>query len=105
MDAGIPVIVLDRAIEGDKYTCFIGGDNVKIGREAGKYMAKLLGGKGNIVEFKGLETTIPAHDRHDGFMEGIKGTHIKIVFDADCQWLEPNAQREMASALSTLSRD
>ena len=101
MDAGIPVIVLDRAVEGDKYTCFIGSDNVKIGREAGKYMAKLLNGKGNIVELQGLGTTIPAHDRHNGFMEGIKGTDIKIVFTADCQWLENNARNEMASALST----
>src|SRR2546430_1185023 len=42
MDAGIPVIVLDRKVQGSKFACFIGGDNVKIGREAGKYMAKLL---------------------------------------------------------------
>ena len=101
MDAKIPVIVLDRKIEGDKYTCFIGGDNVKIGREAGKYMVQLLGGKGDIVELKGLMTSTPAKERHDGFMEGIKGSNINIVFNADCQWLEPNAQREMASALST----
>jgi ribose transport system substrate-binding protein len=100
MDAGIPVIVLDRKIEGDKYTCFIGGDNVKIGREAGKHMVTLLGGKGNIVELRGLETSTPAKERHEGFMDGIKGSNIKIVFEADCQWLEPNAQREMTSALA-----
>jgi ribose transport system substrate-binding protein len=101
MDAGIPVIVLDRKIQGNKYTCFIGGDNVKIGREAGKYMVQLLHGKGDIVELKGLMTSTPAKERHDGFMEGIKGSNIKIVFDPDCQWLEGNAQREMNSALST----
>ncbi len=100
MDAGIPVIVLDRKIEGDKYTCFIGADNVKIGREAGKYLVKLLGGKGDIVELKGLMTSTPGQERHNGFMEGIAGSNIKIVFDADCQWLEPNAQREMKSALA-----
>ena len=100
MDARIPVIVLDRKIEGDKYTCFIGGDNVKIGREAGKHMVELLGGKGDIVELKGLMTSTPAKDRHDGFMEGIKGSTIKVVFDADCKWLEGDAQREMSSALS-----
>lgn len=101
MDANIPVIVLDRKVEGDKYTCFIGGDNVKIGREAGKYLVKLLGGKGDIVELKGLMTSTPGQERHNGFMEGIKGSSINIVFDADCQWLEPNAQREMKSALSS----
>jgi ribose transport system substrate-binding protein len=100
MKAGIPVIVLDRKVEGNDYTCFIGGDNEKIGREAGKYMVQLLGGKGNVVELKGLMTSTPAQERHNGFMEGIKGSAIKIIFDADCQWLEPNAQREMKSALS-----
>jgi ribose transport system substrate-binding protein len=100
MDAGIPVIVLDRPLEGSKFTCFIGGDNVRIGREAGKFMAKILGGKGKIVELEGLETSIPSHDRHDGFMQGIKGSNIQIIFSADCKWLEPDAQREMSSALA-----
>jgi ribose transport system substrate-binding protein len=100
MAAGIPVIVLDRKVEGDKYTCFIGADNVKIGREAGEYLVKLLNGKGDIVELKGLMTSTPGQERHNGFMEGIKGSQIRIVFDADCQWLEPNAQREMKSALA-----
>lgn len=104
MKAGIPVIVLDRKIEGDNYTCFIGGDNVLIGREAGKYLVKLLGGKGKVVELKGLETSTPAGERHQGFMEGIKGSNIEIIFSADCQWLEPIAQKEMNSALSRFAQ-
>ncbi|RVD65663.1 ABC transporter substrate-binding protein, partial [Mesorhizobium sp. M4A.F.Ca.ET.029.04.2.1] len=42
MDAGIPVIELDRKTVGDPgkdYTAFIGGDNYKIALEAGKYTA------------------------------------------------------------------
>ncbi len=104
MAADIPVIVLDRKIQGDNYTCFIGGDNVLIGREAGKYMVELLGGKGKIVELKGLETSTPAGERHQGFTEGIEGSEIEIIFSADCRWLEPNAQREMNSALSRFSQ-
>lgn len=100
MDKGIPVIVLDRAIEGDNYTCFIGGDNFQIGEAAGKFMVELLGGKGDIVELKGLMTSAPARLRHDGFMKGIEGSDIRIIFDADCKWLEPNAQSEMITALS-----
>ncbi len=101
VDAGIPVIVLDRKVEGDKFTCFIGGDNTKIGKSAGEYVKKILNGQGEIVELKGLMTSTPAQERHNGFMEGIKGSNIKIVADPDCQWLEPNANREMKSALST----
>ena len=104
MAANIPVIVLDRKIQGDNYTCFIGGDNVLIGREAGKHMVELLGGKGKIVELKGLETSTPAGERHQGFSEGIEGSEIEIIFSADCRWLEPNAQREMNSALSRFSQ-
>ena len=97
---GIPVIVLDRKVLGDRYTCFIGADNRKIGKAAGRWIAKLLGGKGNVVELKGLMTSIPGQDRNSGFREGIKGTQIDVVFEADMKWLEPNARREMESALA-----
>ncbi len=46
IDAKIPVIVLDRNVNTDKYTQFIGGDNVVIGKAAGEYAVKLLGGPG-----------------------------------------------------------
>jgi ribose transport system substrate-binding protein len=97
---GVPVIVLDRKVLGNRYTCFIGADNKKIGRAAGRWIAKLLGGKGKIVELKGLMTTIPGQDRNSGFREGIKGTQIDVVFEADMKWLEPNARKEMESALA-----
>jgi ribose transport system substrate-binding protein len=103
-DRGIPVIVLDRAVEGDKFTTFIGADNKKIGREAGKWIASALGGKGKIVELKGLQTSTPGKDRHDGFLEGVDlAAHpdLKIVFEADMEWLEPKARGEMESALAT----
>jgi ribose transport system substrate-binding protein len=100
MDAGIPVIVLDRRLLGDKYTCFIGADNKKIGKAAGEWVVKVLGGKGNVVELMGLQTSTPGQDRHSGFLEGIAGSDIKIIFSADMKWLEPNARQEMESALS-----
>jgi ribose transport system substrate-binding protein len=100
MEAGIPVIVLDRAVLGDKYTCFIGADNVKIGKAAGQWIAKKLGGKGKVVELEGLMTSIPGQDRHNGFREGIAGTDIEVIFKADMKWLEPDARQEMESALS-----
>jgi ribose transport system substrate-binding protein len=97
---GIPVIVLDRRILGNDYTCFIGADNKRIGKAAGAWIAKLLGGKGRVVELKGLMTSTPGQDRNAGFREGIKGSGIEIVFEADMKWLEPNARKEMESALA-----
>ena len=100
MEAKIPVIVLDRSLLGDKFTCFIGADNKKIGKAAGEWIAKRLGGKGNVVELKGLMTSTPGHDRSNGFHDGIAGTDVKVVFEADMKWLEPEARKEMESALS-----
>jgi len=98
--AGIPVIILDRAVEGEDFTQFIGADNKIIGEAAGRWIAKKLGGKGNVVELKGLQTTIPGQDRNKGFRKGIEGSAIKVIFEADMQWLEANARKEMESALS-----
>jgi len=103
-DKKIPVIVLDRAVQGDKFTTFIGADNVKIGREAGKWALAALDGKGKLVELKGLMTSTPGQDRNRGFREGLeldKHPGLEIVFEADMQWLEPNARKEMESALTT----
>lgn len=97
---GIPVVVVDREVTTEDYTVFIGADNRKIGKAAGEYIRKVLGGKGNVVELKGLMTTMPGRDRHAGFLEGIKGSDVKVVFEADTKWLEPNARKEMESALA-----
>ncbi len=99
-ERGIPVIVLDRRVLGDKYTCFIGADNKKIGRAAGRWIVERLAGKGKVVELKGLMTSTPGQDRHSGFREGIKGSDIEVIFEADMKWLEPDARREMESALA-----
>jgi len=104
MDAKIPVIVLDRRLTGDNYTCFIGANNKAIGKAAGNWIVKRLGGKGKVVELKGLMTSTPGQDRNAGFREGISGSQVEVVFDADMKWLEPDARKEMESALSRFPR-
>lgn len=102
--AGVPVIVLDRAVLGDQFTMFIGADNKKIGEAAGRWINQKLGGQGKVVELMGLMTTIPAHDRNSGFRAGIAGSKIEVIFEADMQWLQPNAQKEMESALARFDK-
>lgn len=102
--AGIPVIVLDREVQGDQYTTFIGADNVRIGREAGRWLRERLGGQGRVVELKGLMTSTPGQDRNRGFLEGLDldaNPGLQIVFSGEMEWLEPNARTEMESALAT----
>jgi ribose transport system substrate-binding protein len=100
-DAGIPVIVLDRKVEGDGYTSFIGGDNKLIGKKAGEYVAKVMGEKGgSVVEIKGLEGATPQQERHDGFLEGIASNpNVKIIASQNCDWLRDKAITVMEAML------
>lgn len=105
---GIPVIVLDRRVLGANFTQFIGADNRRIGRSAGEWIVKRLadsprvkaGGRARVVELKGLMTSTPGQERSAGFREALRGQPVEIVFEADMKWLEPEARKEMESALA-----
>lgn len=102
-DAGIPVILLDRKIDGDKYTQFIGADNVDMGRIAGEYIADtLLPDGGKVCEIKGLEGTSGGIDRDNGFREGIKkNDKIEIVAVNNADWLREKAVTVAEEMLQT----
>jgi len=97
-DAGIPVIVLDRPVIGDKYTCFIGVDNEQIGLAAGRWLSEKLGGEGKIVELKGRMDTRPAQQRHNGFHQALRDPGYRI-FEEVMQWDEAKARKVMQKAL------
>ncbi|MCI2417660.1 substrate-binding domain-containing protein [Saccharopolyspora sp. K220] len=97
---GIPVVVLDRKVEGDAYTTYIGADNVQIGRQAGEYFkTTLLPQGGKILQLKGLSGSTPAAEREQGFKEGIQGSGIEIVATADGEWERSVAQQKMDALL------
>jgi ribose transport system substrate-binding protein len=97
----IPVIVIDRAIEGDTYTIFVGADNLLIGREAGRHIVELLGGKGKIVEIKGLPGSPPARERSQGMREVItQYPDVQIIHDPVANWLREEAMAQMEMALA-----
>lgn len=104
-EEGIPVIVIDRAIEGDTYTVFIGADNRLIGREAGRHIVELVGGKGRMVEIKGLPGSPPARDRSEGMREIVtKYPDIQIIHDPVANWLREEAMTQMEIALAAHER-
>jgi len=95
-DRGIPVIVLDRKVNGDKYTMWIGADNEKIGERAGAYVAKWAKEKQlkscRVLEIRGLEGSTPAKERGDGFRKGIKANPaVKIIASQNADWLREKA--------------
>lgn len=77
---GIPVIVLDRGIEGENYTTFIHSDNLEIGRLGAEFIAQRLGGKGKVLLFEGLPKADVTQLRTRGFLEAMADyPHIHIT--------------------------
>lgn len=98
-DQGVPVVVLDRKVDGDAFTTWIGADNTDIGRQAGEYVAdELLPDGGTVAEIKGLAGSTPAKERSDGFGEGI-GEDVEIVASGDGDWLRDKGQQQADALL------
>jgi len=93
---GIPVVVIDRKINSNFYTAYVGADNYEIGRLAGEYMAELLKGKGNILEVTGLTGSSPAIERDRGFKSTISQyPSLKLIKQISGDWLNEKAEREV----------
>ena len=89
---GIPVIVVDRSLNTDNYTAYIGADNYEIGKIAGEYIGGLLGGKGKVIEINGLSGSTPAMARNKGFADAISAyPGVEIVAKIDGEWLKETA--------------
>jgi ABC-type sugar transport system substrate-binding protein len=85
-DAGIPVILTDRAVDSTDtslYESFIGSDFKVEGEKAGDWLVKEYEGKTGevaIVELQGTTGSAPAIDRQTGFADKIKANpNLKIV--------------------------
>lgn len=97
----IPVIILDRSVNTDCYTAFIGGDNVAIGRKAGERALQLLPSGGNVLELQGILSDKPQIDRDRGFRDAIAANpSVHIVQAREGKWTRPEATRIMQQWLS-----
>lgn len=100
-DAGIPVVLVDRKVNSDKYTAFVGGDNVEVGRQAAHYIIDNLPDGGNIIEIEGLQSSTSSQERKQGLHEVLDSfPQIKIVANTHADW-----KRQMAKDIGRQSSD
>lgn len=100
-DKGIPIILFDRKTDSQKYTAFIGADNVKVGKAIGEFIAKTLRGKGKVIEIKGLDKSSPAIDRHKGFVQALsKYPNIQLKRTLSGEWTMESGYRSMKNAIA-----
>ncbi|WP_205528808.1 ABC transporter substrate-binding protein [Desertimonas flava] len=83
-DAGIPVVLTDRAIDSEEeglYVTFLGSDFVQEGEWAGEWVLEEFADADhvNIVELQGTTGSAPAIDRAEGFRNVVTDERFEII--------------------------
>lgn len=103
--AGIPVILTDRAVDvADQtlYATFIGADFIAEGRHAAEWLAKATGGKAKIAELQGTPGAAPAIARKTGFEEGLKAfPDMQIIKSQSGEFTRAKGREVMESFLKS----
>ena len=86
---GIPVILIDRRIDSENFTAYVGGDNYEVGQFAAEYIARKLDYKGNVLEIQGAQTISAAAERSNGFNDALdKFPNLHRVYKIHSFWNE-----------------
>ena len=76
--ANIPVIALDRIVNGVEVDAQIASDNVAGARMAGEYLVELIGEKAKVAELIGIPGASATIDRGKGFHE-VADTKLNVI--------------------------
>jgi ribose transport system substrate-binding protein len=102
MDAGIPVVTLDRAVDTE-VTQHIGADNKLIGQKAAEYVANtVLEGKGGkVIEIQGVLGASATTDRNKQFVGWLKenAPNVEIVASQTGEYRREPALKYMEDML------
>ena len=83
---GVKIISVDQAIDSPD-VLNVTNDQKQYGKLGGEWLAKKLGGKGNILEMRGISGAPADTARHEGFMEAIKANPgMKVVKQTFTGW-------------------
>lgn len=70
-ESGIPVVIIDSALNADSPISFIATDNENGGRIAGEHLAGLLGGEGRVTLLRFQKGSASTESRAQGFLQAI----------------------------------
>lgn len=102
---GIVVVAVDQAVTA-KGAYVATNDQVAYGRVGAEELFKQLGGKGNVVEMRGIDGVPADTDRHTGFTEALaKYPDIKVVGSTFTGWDPSQGATQAAELLAAQQID
>jgi ribose transport system substrate-binding protein len=98
---GVYVTVVDRGLtDTSAQDAYVAGDNTAFGKIPAEYLAKALGGKGNVVAMRGIATTLD-NERMDAFNAVLKDhPGIKLLDAKYANWNRDDAFKVMQDYLT-----
>jgi len=104
MEAGIPVINLDRVFSSPRGArAWIGGDNYGMGAAAGRYIAEQMKAKNVanpiIAEIQGIANLPLTQDRSRGFKEALAAAGMKVSNQVSAEFTVESGQQVTANLL------
>lgn len=102
--AGIKVIVFD-SLATAPCAYKLNHNLEQLGQEEGEFIGRKLGGRGNVIELRGISGSEPDVQIHNGIQAGLKKfPGIKVVATVDGEASQTTAQQAVQSALRSLPR-
>ena len=104
MEAGIPVVNLDRVFDSPQAArTWIGGDNYGMGAAAGRYVAEQMKAKNIsnpiIAEVQGIASLPLTQDRSQGFADSLKAAGYKVSNQVSAEFTVESGQQVTANLL------
>jgi len=97
---GVVIVPFDNVLDTDK-VMQVNEDQLAMGHQWGEFLDKQLGGKGKVLEVRGLQGNSVDRDRHVGFREVMEGPGKKYdIVEVVGSWDDGKAQKAVADALA-----
>ncbi|HVR63554.1 MAG TPA: sugar ABC transporter substrate-binding protein [Polyangia bacterium] len=97
---GVIIVPFDNVLDTDK-VMQVNEDQLSMGVQWGQFIDKILGGKGKVLEVRGLQGNSTERDRHVGFHQVMDAPGKKYqVIEVVGSWDDGKAQKAVADALA-----
>ena len=104
LNAGIPTVIIDSALDSDGIVSFVATNNTKGGELAAQHMARLLEGKGKVLMLRYQEGSASTRNREEAFIQKMQADFRGIdVLSAD-QYAGPTRDTAKRASENLLNR-
>ena len=106
MEAGIPVVMMDRRVASDNFVTFVTASDALMGRVFAQWIVEKLGGKGNVIILAGQAGSSPSENREKPAKEVFaQYPGIKVLETVYSDWSPVKGKQVMQAMITKYGKD